>query len=85
MGRVKSKQLHLLPRLSCWLAAGLGPAPLQPTAWRRAQTHTHNWTAHIKTTTLTGLAIFAVLFFLREKGFPDGLEQDTRALSQRPG
>lgn len=28
--------------------------------------HTHNWTAHIKTTMLTGLSIFAKLFLYKE-------------------
>lgn len=31
-GRVKSKPIHLLPRLSSWLAAGPGPALTQPDA-----------------------------------------------------
>lgn len=63
VGRVKSKQIHLLPRLSCWLAAGSGPASTQPAAWRKAYTQTERHTS--KNTTLTGWSIFT--FFLLYK------------------
>lgn len=40
VGRVKSKQVHLLPHLSSWLTSGPGPAPTQPAAWHKAWIHT---------------------------------------------
>lgn len=63
VGRVKSKQIHLLPRLSSWLAVGPSPAFTQPAAWRIALTHTQLDCTHQETQCCWQVWVFSQTFF----------------------